>query len=98
MPGERRGNASKCVHGALRSTTSSPCRLGRDWKAYPGVEQTPGLNQGKVLPHVPTETKGEGATRREAGRGRRANQEPGEEGRQTEELPIQRIYVRRVMF
>lgn len=51
-------------------------------EAYTGVEQIQGLNQGKVLPHVPTQTGGE----REgcSCKGRRVEMEVRNQGRKGE--------------
>lgn len=57
-------------------------------EACTGVEQIQGLNQGKVLPHVPTQTGGERGLLLEGEEGGGGSEEPGEEGRKTEEVPI----------
>lgn len=80
------GSQSKCVLTALlehdlAETPAEPL------KAYTGVDQIPSLNQGKVFPYVPIQTRGaKAAVAREEGRG--GSEEPVEEGRKTEELPM----------
>lgn len=89
--GVRRGCAQGVRAGCTQdfcSTTSLPCLLGRYLKAYPGVDQTQGLNQGKVLPHVPEQRRKEGCSQQGGEEGRGGNEEPGEEGGKIRELPI----------
>lgn len=50
------------VHTEHSGSTSPRRLLSRYLKAYPGVDQTQGLNQGKVLPHVPTQRLREGGS------------------------------------
>ena len=65
------------------STTSLPRLLGRYLKAYPGVDQTQGLNQGKVLPYVPEQRpKERGLLTARRGGGRGGNEEGTRGGRE----------------
>lgn len=95
-PGERKERGRRACKGVSVSvctehfwSTTSPERLLSHYlRAYTGVDQIPGLNQGKVFPHVPIQRlagrKPLGA--REEGRG--GSEEAAEEGRKTEELPM----------
>lgn len=77
------------VHTEHSGSTSPRRLLSRYLKAYPGVDQTQGLNQGKVLPHVPTQRLREGGSQQGKVGGRGGNEEPAEEEKKnTEELPI----------
>ena len=54
--------------GCAQSLTLPSHPLSHSLKAYTGVDQSQGQYQGKVLPHVPAETKKEGAAHGKVGR------------------------------